>query len=459
MNFRAGWLAQVIVHAGAALLVKSRTPLTVVLLAVGFVALSGIVAATFWLGQRAQQYAFDVTAVRTLRISAVELRNALLTAESGQRGYLFSGNDIYLAPFDSAKLSARREAAGLQQYLVNYPHLQPMISRLGSLVEAKIKEMEEAIALKRAGDDQQALDLFLSKRGKSLMDQLNVFVTGLIEAADTMLIDGVREQVRNSEWLRWTSIAGGVVIVLVVAGAINAFRKTTFEIAAARDETRAINETLELRVTERTSALKMALDRSELLLSEVNHRVANSLAMVGSLVRLQVRASPDASVKEALNETQGRIAAIAAVHKRLYVSGDVGLVALDEYLSGLLESLAATMRADGHAGELTWQLDNAKLDTDASINVGVVVTELVTNAYKYAYPNGSGDIRVSLTRSPSSRIEITVEDDGIGRGTGAAQGTGLGSRIVTAMAANLGTEVHYLDRQPGTAATLSLLAS
>ncbi len=114
-----------------------------------------------------------------------------------------------------------------------------MISRLGSLVEAKITEMEQAVSLKRSGDDRQALDFFLSNRGKSLMDQVNLFVTGLIEAADTMVIDGVSEQVRNSEWLRWTSIAGGVVIVLVVAGAINAFRKTAFEIAAARDETRA----------------------------------------------------------------------------------------------------------------------------------------------------------------------------------------------------------------------------
>ena len=136
------------------------------------------------------------------------------------------------------------------------------------------------------------------------MDQTNVFVTGLVEAADTLLIEGVREQVRNADWLRWTSIAGGAVIVLVVAGAINAFRQTTREISHARDETRAANEMLEKRVEERTSALKSALDRTELLLAEVNHRVANSLAMVASLVRLQGRASKEPSVQEALAETR-----------------------------------------------------------------------------------------------------------------------------------------------------------
>ncbi len=431
---------------------KSRTTLAVVLLAAGLLVLIVIVAATFWLGQRAQQYARDVTQVRDLRISAVELRNALLTAESGQRGFLFSGNEIYLAPFDSAKAAARARADELRKKVASYPQLEPMIAQLGGLVDAKIAEMEETVALKQAVHDQQVVELFLSNRGKALMDQANVFITGLIEASDTLLIEGVREQVRNADWLRLTSIAGGLVIVFVVAGAISAFLSTAREIADARDEVHAINETLEQRVVERTAALKAALDRSELLLAEVNHRVANSLAMVGSLVRLQARASEERSVKDALGETEARITAIATVHKRLYASGDVGLVALDEYLSGLLESLATTMRDEGHGGVLTWELEPTKLNTDASVNIGMVVTELVTNAYKYAYPQGGGDIRVSLRHVPTSRVEIVVEDDGIGRGTGTVRGTGLGSRIISSMAANLGTEIEYLDRKPGTTA-------
>ena len=439
-------------------MVKSRTTLTTALLAAGFLALISIVATTFWLSQRAEHYTQDVTAMRDVRVSAVELRSGLLTAESSQRGYLFSGNPIYLAPFDSANATARREADKLQKNIAGQPRFQSMVGQLSSLVDAKITEMEETIALKGERRDTEAMDLFLTNRGKSLMDQANIFVTGIVEVADTLLLEGVREQARNAGLLRSVSIAGGVLIVLVVAGAILAFIKTAREIASARDEVRAANETLERRVDERTSALKTALSRSEVLLAEVNHRVANSLAMVGSLVRLQGRASTDPSVQAALTETQGRIVAIAAVHKRLYQSGDVGLVALDEYLSGLLDSLVTTMRAAGHGGSLTYDLEPAKLGTDASINVGVVVTELVTNAYKYAYPTGSGDIRVRMRRVPSSRIEIVVEDDGVGRGTGAAQGTGLGSRIVTSMAATLGTEVQYIDRKPGTAARLSVAA-
>lgn len=435
---------------------KFRTPWTVALLAAGFLALAGIVGATFWLSRQAQTYSDAVFSVRDLRVSAVELRNGLLTAESGQRGYLFSGNEIYLAPFDSAKAVATSKAQELKQLLPRYPQFRPMVNQLSTLVEAKIAEMDETIRLKRSARNGEAMDLFLTNRGKSLMDQTNVFVTGLIEAADTELIEGVREQARNAEMLRLVSIAGGVLIVIVVSGAVVAFVKTAREIAAARDAVRVTNETLELRVEERTSALKTALSTAETLMAEVNHRVANSLSLVGSLVRLQGTASKQDAVKSALNETHSRIAAIAAVHKRLYRSGNVGLVELDQYLAGLLDSLAAAMREEGRGGSLTYDLAPAKLTTDASINVGVAVTELVTNAYKYAYPTGSGEIRVRLQHVPESRVEIVVEDDGVGRGSGKPAGTGLGTRIVKAMATTLGTEIQYRDRQPGTAAILSV---
>lgn len=426
------------------------------MLAAGLVALVAIVGATLWLAQKAQQNTIDVSSVRAVRVSAVELRNGLLTAESAQRGFLYSGNEIYLAPLEGANSEARRQAALLVSGLARYPQLQQMAEQLSSLVDAKISEMAQTIDLKRDGRDADAMDLFLTNRGKSLMDQVNVFVTGILDRADGLLIDGVREQERNTKMLTWVSLAGALVIILVVAGTVNAFVRNARALASARDEVRAINESLERRVDERTSALKVALDRAELLLSEVNHRVANSLAMVGSLVRLQGRASNEPSVREALSETQARIQAVAAVHKRLYSSGDVGLVALDEYLSALLQALATSMREEGSGAALRWELEEAQLTTDASVNVGVVVTELVTNAYKYAYPDGGGDIRVRMKHRPDRSLEISVEDDGIGRGAGEVRGTGLGSRIVTSMAATLGAEVHYLDRNPGTLASLSL---
>jgi len=97
-----------------------------------------------------------------------------------------------------------------------------------------------------------------------------------------------------------------------------------------------------------------------------------------------------------------------------------------------------------------------RLATDKAVSVGVVVTELVTNAYKYAYPpEEPGEIRVALRRS-ADRLELAVEDDGVGwTGEGKPRGTGLGSRIVRAMATNLRSALVYTPAPRGTRAFLS----
>ncbi len=201
--------------------------------------------------------------------------------------------------------------------------------------------------------------------------------------------------------------------------------------------------------------VRLARDRAEVLLVEVNHRVANSLSLVAAMVSLQAKAVSSQVAKEALGETQARIFAISLVHKRLYSSGDVRFVSLDEYLSSLLENLETSMRDEGHGASLVADLEPLKLRTDASVNLGIVVTEWVTNAFKYAYPDGPGEIRVRLRHLPDGRVELAVEDDGVGHpDDGSVKGTGLGTRIVKAMAGSMGAELEYVRRQKGTAVRL-----
>ncbi len=429
---------------------------TIFLLAIGFMALIGIVGMTIWLGENAQRYADETNRSRDLRVSAVELRSAVQSAESSQRGFLVSGNEIYLAPYASAKAEALAQLARLKTQLTDAPSAGPMMQRLSDLVAEKFSEMDRTIALKGDMQDAEALGIFRSNRGKALMDEANVFLSSIIRNTDERLTGGLAEQKRNATWLRWVSIAGGLVIIAVVGGVTATILRYASEIETARDQVQELNATLEQRVKNRTADLMQARDKAEVLLAEVNHRVANSLSLVSSLVRLQSNAVKDQVAKQALNETQARIDAISSIHKRLYSSGDTKFVDLDEYLSSLLKNVEAAMHDEGHGASLRYELEPLKLKTDSSVNLGVIVTEWVTNAFKYAYPDRTGEVRVRLKRLGEDRAELVVEDDGVGRkAEEAPRGSGLGTRIVSAMARTIGAEVSYVARHPGTGARLA----
>jgi two-component sensor histidine kinase len=382
------------------------------------------------------------------------LRSALQSAESSERGFLIGGNEIYLAPYDSAKAHIDDSLARVQQLLAVSAR-DALLTRLSNIISDKITEMDRTIALRTEFKENEALTEFSSNRGKALMDEANVFLSSIVRNADERLTAGIAEQRRNALWLRLLSTLGGLVIVTVVGGVIFTLFRYTGEISRARDEVRSVNLTLEQRVNDRTTALMRARDRAEILLSEVNHRVANSLALVASLVHLQSNCLNDRAAKEVLNATEARIHAVASVHKRLYASGNTSVVDLDEYLSSLLQNMEAALRSEGHGASLRYELEPVKLKTDSSVNLGVIVTEWVTNAFKYAYPTGSGEVRVKLKRLADGQSELVVEDDGIGRTAGPAKGSGLGTRIVSAMARTIGAEIDYFSRNPGTGARLS----
>ena len=238
--------------------------------------------------------------------------------------------------------------------------------------------------------------------------------------------------------------------MILVGGVIATIYRYTRDIALTRDQLQVLSNDLEQRVQERTSDLAKARDKAEVLLTEVNHRVANSLALVSSLVRLQASRMSDPVTRGALGEVQSRIDAISEVHRHLYKSGDARFVEVDSYVAMLLDNIQGSMRSQSVNVSIRYDLDKLKLKPDASINLGVIVTEWVTNSFKYAYPDHQGEVRVSLKKTAGRQVELVVEDDGVGSREGSApQGSGLGSRIVKAMAQMLGADVEYFARQPG----------
>ena len=203
--------------------------------------------------------------------------------------------------------------------------------------------------------------------------------------------------------------------------------------------------------------IRLAKERAEILLAEVNHRVGNSLALAAALIRLQISSASDDAVREALSETQARITAIAGIHRRLYTSDDVRHVDMGAYLSTLLSELDTSMKGQGRNVRLNRTLEPLHVPTDRAVSLGVIVTELVTNAFKYAYGEAGGEVRVGFTQVDAETALLFVEDDGIGwRGEGPVRGTGLGSKIIGAMASSLGAKLDYASRAIGTRAELSV---
>jgi two-component sensor histidine kinase len=232
----------------------------------------------------------------------------------------------------------------------------------------------------------------------------------------------------------------GAFIPLLQVAAEGALRQSRLQ--KARDEAEA--EVLASR--DRFAAL--AAER-EMLLREVNHRVGNSLQIIASLLHLQASSSTQEDVKAALTNAMGRVAAVAQVHRRLYTSHDLKSVLLNQYLDALLDDLRRS--AEGNRmSRLTLKAVQVEIDPDRAVAIGIIVNELVMNAVKYAYPDQAGPIHVEVG-ADGDELTLSIADNGVGQGAKSdPRSTGMGQRIVSAMAAKLEASVGRDPNHDGT---------
>jgi two-component sensor histidine kinase len=158
--------------------------------------------------------------------------------------------------------------------------------------------------------------------------------------------------------------------------------------------------------------LRSALEQQKVLMQEINHRVKNSLQLVGSMFNLQARKAKDPALVQALQDAYGRVTAVARVHERLYLSANVGTVDLCAYLKVVCEDLQRVTAEN----KITFEAHEAiAMSTDRAVLVALLVGELVTNAAKHAYPvDEPGEIRVSVFRQTEDSVLVSVRDGGKG---------------------------------------------
>jgi two-component sensor histidine kinase len=199
----------------------------------------------------------------------------------------------------------------------------------------------------------------------------------------------------------------------------------------------------EAEVREARDRFENLAKEREVLIREINHRIGNSLQLVNAFLRLQAGAASQPETKAALANAQVRVNAIGHVHRQLYTGSDVREIDLGRYIEDLVIDLRKALGTENGA-HLSVVAESIATTTDRAVSIGMMVTELVLNAAKYAYPPGrQGPVRVVCRAVPEGGLELVVEDDGVGMDPAApAKGGGLGQKIVGMMSAKLKAEIN-----------------
>lgn len=200
--------------------------------------------------------------------------------------------------------------------------------------------------------------------------------------------------------------------------------------------------------------LQAALDRHEILLKEVNHRVKNSLQVVSSMLHLQASAVGDPVLSERLNEASTRISAVGRAYERLAYNADYENIGLVGYLREVIDDLETAVAPCKVSLEAPEEI---QFSTDRAILVALVVNELVLNAGKYAYPDRpGGPIWVQLVRMDENHVLISVRDEGTGLPADFDPATSkrLGTRLIKALTKQLNAEMTQPASTHGTHFTL-----
>lgn len=244
-------------------------------------------------------------------------------------------------------------------------------------------------------------------------------------------------------------VSEAIIFSIALANKITNLQKEKNEankklIVQKENETKRLSKDVDLR----TKDLKEALDEKELLLKELNHRVKNNMQTIVSLIRLQSDEIENEKLKDILLTIQNRIGAMGHLHELLYKQNNINFIDVYEYFELLIEEVR-----DSYDSYIKIHLNiKTKLRIEDTIYCGLIINELITNSFKYAFPNKNGNINVSLEKE-NENIKLIVSDDGIGFDKN-HKTTSLGLTLVKTLAVNqLRGEIN-IDIKDGVSTTI-----
>lgn len=297
----------------------------------------------------------------------------------------------------------RQEAGEMWMSLTeNYGHVSTIYENLGDFENALLYQKKA-----RAMRDQTA-----SQQSDAAMSELRTRYETEQKEATIALQEAKIGQQRTVQWL-------GIGVLALLA----LFAVSTYRNAQTRKKANAM--------------LSAKNAENELLLKEIHHRVKNNLEVVSSLLALQSAQVSDEKVKDAMREGQNRVHSIGIVHQKLYQGTNLGAVEMKDYFLNLSDNILDTFGADDRV-RIECAMNTLELDIDTAVPLGLIVNEILTNALKYAFPDGrQGKIEIKLERSEDNTLRLAIIDDGVGKGHAPTAGTGFGGQLVSLLAQQL----------------------
>lgn len=185
--------------------------------------------------------------------------------------------------------------------------------------------------------------------------------------------------------------------------------------------------------------IKKALTEKETLLREIHHRVKNNMQVIISLLKLQAQRIQDKDMKKPFEESEQRIRAMALVHERLYQKDDLSGINFSEYIHNIIRELKVAYHIDERKVAVKINVEDIVFGVDSAIPCGLIINELITNCFKYAFPEDrSGEVIVNFTKEGNT-YNLTIRDNGVGLAAGFdfRQTTTLGMQLVNVLTKQL----------------------
>jgi chemotaxis protein methyltransferase CheR len=204
-------------------------------------------------------------------------------------------------------------------------------------------------------------------------------------------------------------------------------------------------------IYEDSSETTKLLRQKDVLLQEMQHRVANSLQIIASILLLKARAVSSEETRQHLHDAHQRVMSVAEVQRHLNTSEDIDQIDVGSYLSKLCGSLASSMVGESQPIAVQVMADKGKIGSDKAVSLGLIVTELVINAVKYAFPAAKADALILVTYEVDDLDwKLTVSDNGCGKINDVPGAKlGLGTAIVQALVKQLGAVVETVSGSDG----------